>query len=104
MEKKFGGEADSPTNFWPPYVGKHFVPDTNTDRIKFMSDDEYMIALEDNPELPVHPNFINKIEGGEKRSRDFTLCSGTSTRAETVMLNIEPMDGQLIVKEEKLFS
>lgn len=63
-----------------------------------MSDDEYLIALEENPELPVHPEFINKVEAGEKRSRDFTLlCNGTSTRADTTMFNIEPKDDLLKV-------
>ena len=26
LEKRFGGQMDTPTNFWPPYVGKEFIP------------------------------------------------------------------------------
>lgn len=28
LEKRFGGTAETPTNFWPPYVGQEFIPDT----------------------------------------------------------------------------
>ena len=27
LEKRFGGEGETPTNFWPPYVGPHFIPE-----------------------------------------------------------------------------
>ena len=27
LEKKYGGTAESPVNYWPPYVGKYFVPE-----------------------------------------------------------------------------
>lgn len=26
LEKRFGGTMDTPTSFWPPYVGKDFTP------------------------------------------------------------------------------
>lgn len=27
LETRFGGIAESPVNFWPPYVGPHFIPE-----------------------------------------------------------------------------
>lgn len=27
LEKRFGGQAETPKNFWPPFVGKEFVPE-----------------------------------------------------------------------------
>jgi hypothetical protein len=29
LEKRFGGEAESPTNYWPPFVGTHFIPEAD---------------------------------------------------------------------------
>lgn len=55
LEKKFGGTAESPKNFWPPYVGKDFIPAENTDKFKIMTDEEYITALTQNKGLPVHP-------------------------------------------------
>lgn len=27
LESRFGGEAETPTNFWPPFVGDKFIPE-----------------------------------------------------------------------------
>lgn len=29
LEKRFGGTAETPTNFWPPYVGPVFEPENS---------------------------------------------------------------------------
>ena len=87
LEKRFGGEVDTPKNFWPPYVGQHFMPPSCTEQFKYMDDDEYLKVLKENPELPIHPSFISQVSNGEKRSRDFmSLSTNTSTLAETAIL------------------
>lgn len=69
MEIRFGGDCDTPTNFWPPHVGKEFTPikfkDTNFRNI--VNDQNYKKMLIDNQLLETHPDFI---EIGES-SRDF---------------------------------
>lgn len=59
IEKRFGGQAESPTNFWPPYVGREFVPENLQGKHPIvMEDDEYKKVLEDNPELTRHPEYM----------------------------------------------
>ena len=41
LEKRFGGNVDTPKNFWPPYVGKIFIPEATEMPLKFMDDQEY---------------------------------------------------------------
>jgi hypothetical protein len=63
------------------------VPTGNTEKFKYMSDEEYLKVLKENPELPVHPLFIGQVNNGDKRCRDFTnLSTNTSTLAETAMV------------------
>lgn len=45
LEKRFGGQADTPLKFWPPYIGNKFIPEDNKDNLTFMSDLEYQTAL-----------------------------------------------------------
>ena len=69
LEKRFGGDCDTPTNFWPPYVGKEFTPIKRKDE-KFrdiFNDEDYKKILIENPLLQKHPDFL---EIGES-SRDF---------------------------------
>ena len=28
LEKRFGGTAETPSNYWPPYVGPIFIPES----------------------------------------------------------------------------
>lgn len=49
---------DTPKNFWPPYVGKEFVPPGIEPPLKPMNDREYAQALSENPELYWHPDFM----------------------------------------------
>jgi len=61
---------DTPTVFWPPYVGTEFNPTPNDEERKqmFMTDAEYKQTLKDNPELLYHPEMINSPDCP---SRDF---------------------------------
>lgn len=69
LEKRFGGQAETPTNFWPPFVGKEFVPEKfRGQHPVVMQDDEYRKVLEDNPELLRHPDYMNS---SNCPSRDF---------------------------------
>jgi hypothetical protein len=34
LEKRFGGEADTPTNYWPPYIGAYFIPKADKESMK----------------------------------------------------------------------
>lgn len=69
LEKRFGGSCETPTNFWPPHVGKQFVPDGQEQPMKFMEEEEYKRALQENPELPWHPDFMTSPDCP---NRDFT--------------------------------
>lgn len=68
LEKKYGGTAESPTNYWPPFVGEEFQPPDSQEQPKFLSDDEYVSVIEQNPDLPVHPLFL---PANDDSSRDF---------------------------------
>jgi len=45
LERRFGGDVETPSNFWPPYVGKVFQPDNSKLPLDFMEDDEYKRVL-----------------------------------------------------------
>ena len=66
LEKRFGGQAETPTNFWPPFVGKRFLPENLKEEV--MSDEEYLRVLQDNPELYRHPEHMTSPQSP---SRDF---------------------------------
>jgi hypothetical protein len=68
LEKRFGGGVDTPTNFWPPYIGKHFIPEGEKPSWHFMEEEEYKTALRENPELYQHPDFMTSPDCP---SRDF---------------------------------
>lgn len=70
LEKRFGGACDTPTNFWPPHVGKSFVPDGEQPPLQFMEEEEYKQTLQQNPELPWHPDFMTSPDCP---NRDFTF-------------------------------
>lgn len=56
LEKRFGGERDTPTNFWPPYMGTEFIaPEEKKEKHNLMSPEEYDRICEQNPEIYVHP-------------------------------------------------
>ena len=41
LEKRFGGAMDTPTNFWPPYVGTQFTPPGQEPALQPMGEQEY---------------------------------------------------------------
>lgn len=71
LEKRFGGTAETPTNYWPPYVGKNFIPDAKKDeRAQYVMDDaHYDKILKANPALQKEPNLL---KAGEL-NRDFEV-------------------------------
>ena len=69
IEKRFGGTAETPTNFWPPQVGNIFKPEKQPANV-LLGDEEYEKILLANPELPRHPHFLNS---NFQKSRDFVL-------------------------------
>ena len=58
LEKRFGGDVDTPTNFWPPYVGPEFYPNGDKSHLNLIEKKDYPNVLKENPELAVHPEFI----------------------------------------------
>lgn len=59
---------ETPTNFWPPYVGKEFIPSGQEQTLDFMTDPVYKQVLAENPELFWHPDYMTSPECP---SRDF---------------------------------
>ena len=67
LERRFGGEAETPKQFWPPYVGQDLMPDGKTDHLDLINRDEYESTLAANPSLECHPQFLQPGQ----QSRDF---------------------------------
>ena len=61
LEKKFGGEAESPTNYWPPYVGPEFYPDGDKSHLDLIEEVDYPSVLRENPEFDVHPEYLANV-------------------------------------------
>lgn len=72
LEKKYGGTAETPTNYWPPYVGKYFVPEGQADCHKLIKDSDYERILQENPLLQKHPSYLSEKD---LYSRDFVFDS-----------------------------
>ena len=57
LETRFGGTAPTPTNFWPPFMGKEVV--SASEKAKFhpnlIRQEDYDRVIAENPELNVHP-------------------------------------------------
>ena len=68
LEKRFGGTAETPTNFWPPYVGEKFIPDDDPSYLDVMDEEIYKKTLEENPLLPRRPDLISDAS---QNTRDF---------------------------------
>lgn len=46
----------TPTNFWPPYMGSEFIPETIVGNdLNLITPERYDQILNENPELYVHP-------------------------------------------------
>lgn len=75
LERRFGGAMDTPTNFWPPYVGKEFIPPNTEHPMQAMDAEQYRQALRENPGLNWHPEFMNSPYC---QSRDFKFSEDYS--------------------------
>lgn len=65
-------DSPAPGFYWPPYVGKDFIPEGQTNESmgkQIMDDEEYRQVLEQNPEMLPHPDFLSAE--GRTTSRDF---------------------------------
>ena len=45
LEKRFGGAAETPINFWPPYIGPKFIPNDDSSYLDIMDEDTYLKIL-----------------------------------------------------------
>jgi len=70
LEVRFGGEAETPTRFWPPYMGKEFNPSDDWSHLKFMEREDYAQILDENPKLERHPEYLRRGDW----SRDYRLA------------------------------
>ena len=68
LESRFGGEAETPTVFWPPLMGTTFLRDGDESHLEKIKPSEYEQILQDNPELQRHPALIREKS---QNSRDF---------------------------------
>ena len=41
LEQRFGGGAESPAAFWPPYIGNKFQPNNDSGHLDFIKEEEY---------------------------------------------------------------
>ena len=76
LEKRFGGEADTPKHFWPPYIGSDFLPNDDSSHLGLIKQEDYEQVLEDNPNIEPHPFCLK--EG--QQSRDFIAITDSETR------------------------
>ena len=60
LEKKYGGVADTPTNYWPPLTGPDYLIDGDESHLEQIKRDEYESILNDNPGLLRHPALIKE--------------------------------------------
>lgn len=77
LEKRFGGEAETPTNFWPPYVGDKFFPNDDTSHLDMMDEETYLLMLKENPLLWRRPDLITD---SSQNTRDFKFDETGSSR------------------------
>jgi len=68
LEKRFGGTCETPTNYWPPHIGKEFIPQEEVaERHKLIRPDEYDRIISENPGLMVHPQHMSlSADTGER--------------------------------------
>lgn len=68
LEKRFGGEAETPKVLWPPMMGPDYLPNGDDSHLNKIPVDEYEQLLTQNPLLNRHPDNIKE---GTQASRDF---------------------------------
>ena len=72
LEKRFGGECETPTNFWPPHMGTQFIPEEEKNaKQTLISPQDYDRITSENPELYVHPQSLKP--GMSSRNLHFKL-------------------------------
>lgn len=98
LEKRFGGQADTPTNFWPPHVGKQFNPDADKSSITqyILSDEQYVDKLKLNPHIFKHPDFMDSNDF----SRDFLPETKIAPTPEVQVQHEEVMHAEGKIKSD----
>ena len=91
LEKRFGGEAETPSNFWPPRVGEVFNDDHDKESILNMIEKgTYEKMVDDNPLLFRHPDYI---QSKYHNSRDFKFDEKEETTTSAVTSPLEVDNG-----------
>ena len=69
LEKRFGGQAETPTKFWPPTFGSDFLlnPEDKS-HVNMIRPEDYEQILDHNPQLIRHPEYLSEKH---LNSRDF---------------------------------
>ena len=71
LEKRYGGTAETPKQFWPPMIGNdQFIPEKDREENKYMSESDYKAAIKDNPLLMRRPDMITDQK---ENTRDFKV-------------------------------
>ena len=55
LEKRFGGAAPTPTNFWPPRMGEEFNSAEERRQMNMIKESDYQGIIDENPLLMKHP-------------------------------------------------
>ena len=84
LEKRFGGEAETPTNFWPPKIGREFNYESDRQNMNYIKEENYEAHLEENPLIFKHPEYIKDSSGN---SRDFMFQSAEADATATDVLS-----------------
>ena len=97
LETRFGGTAESPTNFWPPFIGTEFIPehDPDADDRNVITPEHYEQIIAENHELYVHPDRM-KPERCESMYKNYGMHFKLS-EPETLDLN---NDAALVEEEQ----
>ena len=73
LERRFGGQAETPSNCWPPHMVRECCPPEEVAQLHgegVIRPDAYDRILEENPELYVHPIKLS-TEGRLSRNMHF---------------------------------
>ena len=59
LEKRFGGQAETPTVFWPPQMKREFLPGDES-HLELIKEDDYERILIANPDMLRHPDYVRE--------------------------------------------
>mgnify|MGYP003894804335 CR=1 FL=1 len=90
LERRFGGNRPTPTNFWPPYMGQEFIPPNEvSEKHNLISPADYDRICAENPGIYVHPQHLKP---GRLNNMHFKLEAETDGAADPPsQYNVETM-------------